>query len=1173
MHKITNAFLTFICLSGLFVLSFTTEGWSRSTATNNNDGKSYVVDDLNQFNADLWMILSDNTFGVHHVWDGVSDHTNANQSAYSELETAVGEYAYALMFCDGAYLPSTPSAGNGSSGDPYQISSFENLLWISESSARWNHHYLQTQNINASATSEACFDSGAGWSPIGNGTDQFTGSYDGGGFTISNLYVNRPSDRYAGLFGRTSEATIQNLYLTGSIISDWDAGALVGYAHGANGLISNVHADVEMTVRESGGGLVGHNQGTIENCSAHGNVLGSEMNFGGLVAYNNGGKIYSSYATGDISTSHAERGQVGGLVGAMLNAGAEIENCYATGNISAQANSDNGGVGGLIGRIRNTNPVISNSYSYGSVSADGGPIGGLVGHNADGSESNVSDSFWDTQTSGTGSSAGGTGLTTANMKLMSNFIAAGWDFQCESNNGTEDFWGRNSIDNDGYPFLSWQGFVHDAAVEAGVVSDDQGVCPGGTFQTLSLTGSNGSVQWQVSDDNALFADIVGATSDTLNIQSMEIDENTWFRAVVTEGTCSDTTNVVLVEILEPTTSSIEVTACNSYLAPDGQEYGESGIYIAVIPNATGCDSTITIDLTVNADIEVNISVAACESYTAPDEAIYTTSGQYLAVLPRSNDCDSLITIDLTIHEPTMSTINPESCNTYTAPDGQVYVASGQYQAVIPNSAGCDSTITINLTITESTLDLSYTSQDATPGFANGSATIVASGGTAPYTYQWNDAFMQTTETMWGVFPGTYVCTVTDDAGCSMSLSVFVDLFTGVPTTNLHANHCNTVGFDFGSIVSASTVQNANAYRWEFVEQGGNALPEYTRYQANPHILLHWITGISLGTVYDIRVKARVGEVWAEYGTVCTITTVTDVPLTEVLPQYTPTNAQANQYAMCNVSSASTVNGAENYEWEFDNGVDPAVYYVRGAGNPSVKLSWVDCLKPGNVYAVRVRANVGGQWGSFGAAHPISMAPTATTQLRPNLCGGTFHLNNWLFPTNVCISSSFEWELVNTVTSEVHIITTTNAVGAARPAWAVPALVPGAEYSVRVKATQCGEEGDFSSACNITIAGPQAQGDETPALRTMAENSATLYPNPNAGTEVRVELNGLGDGNHEVMIQIYDIYGKLIQNEGFGHAGSAMSRLVRFDGNMAMGMYMVQIVVDGERFATERLVIK
>jgi len=82
----------------------------------------------------------------------------------------------------------------------------------------------------------------------------------------------------------------------------------------------------------------------------------------------------------------------------------------------------------------------------------------------------------------------------------------------------------------------------------------------------------------------------------------------------------------------------------------------------------------------------------------------------------------------------------------------------------------------------------------------------------------------------------------------------------------------------------------------------------------------------------------------------------------------------------------------------------------------------------------------------------------------------------------------------------------------------------------------------------------------------------LYPNPNAGTEVRVELNGLGDGNHEVMIQIYDVYGKLIQTEGFGHAGSAMSRLVRFDGNMAMGMYMVQIIVDGERFVTERLVV-
>jgi len=517
-----------------------------------------------------------------------------------------------------------------------------------------------------------------------------------------------------------------------------------------------------------------------------------------------------------------------------------------------------------------------------------------------------------------------------------------------------------------------------------------------------------------------------------------------------------------------------------------------------------------------------------------------------------------------------------ACETHTWIDGNTYTESNysaQFNFVEGAANGCDSVVTLNLTITGNNLAFSTSSTPATLGFANGSATVSVSGGQAPYTYQWNDPFMQTNATAVGLFPGTYSCSVSDDAQCNVQISVFVDFFTGVPETQVHNNHCNTGGFNLGSLVSAVTVQNADAYRWEFTEQGGGTLPEYTRYQANPHILLHWVSGIELAKIYEVRVKARLDGNWGNYGNICTITTVSDVPHTEVRPQYTPTNLQGNPYAMCNLATAYTVNGAENYEWEFDNGVDPVVLYQRGVGNPHVKLSWVDCLKPDHTYQTRVRAQVGGQWGTFGNAHPLEMAPTANTALRSTICGTTRSLNKLLLPNPVCIADSYEYELVNTMTSDVHTAISTNAAGSVILNSFTPPLVPGAEYSVRVKATQCGEEGDFSSACNITIAGPQAEGDEIPALRTMAENSATLYPNPNAGTEVRVELDGLGDGNHEVMIQIYDIYGKLIQTEGFGHTGSAMSRMVRFDGHMVMGMYIVQIVVDGERFTTERLVIK
>jgi len=104
--------------------------------------------------------------------------------------------------------------------------------------------------------------------------------------------------------------------------------------------------------------------------------------------------------------------------------------------------------------------IISNSYATGSVSASGteyrpGVGGGLVGEN----QGEVTDSFWDTQTSGQITSNGGTGKTTAEMQTESTFTDASWDFVAESVNGTEDIWKINEgVD---YPRLSWQVVIGD----------------------------------------------------------------------------------------------------------------------------------------------------------------------------------------------------------------------------------------------------------------------------------------------------------------------------------------------------------------------------------------------------------------------------------------------------------------------------------------------------------------------------------------------------------------------------------------------------------------------------------------------------------------------------------------------------------------------------------------
>jgi len=97
---------------------------------------------------------------------------------------------------------------------------------------------------------------------------------------------------------------------------------------------------------------------------------------------------------------------------------------------------------------------VTQCYSTGSVSGigqDSWEIGGLVGNTYQGS---VTGCFWDIQTSGQATSAGGTGKTTAQMQTAKTFLDAGWDFVGETKNGTEDIWWIN--EGKDYPRLWWE---------------------------------------------------------------------------------------------------------------------------------------------------------------------------------------------------------------------------------------------------------------------------------------------------------------------------------------------------------------------------------------------------------------------------------------------------------------------------------------------------------------------------------------------------------------------------------------------------------------------------------------------------------------------------------------------------------------------------------------------
>lgn len=334
-----------------------------------------------------------------------------------------------------------PSTGDGSVNNPYHIMTLGNLYWIAEDSSRWSKNYIQTADINAVETK--VWFRNSGWVPIGNLSNGFTGTYDGKLYRIDNLYIRRHNENAIGFFGRFCGKAI-NIVLTNVNVlgSEW----VGGLAAENDGTINNCFCDGVITGSSNSGVLVGFNHyGLIINCSSTGNTIGWEA--GGLVGVNSG-TINNCFSTSTVK-SHNSDGS-GGLVG--WNYHGTINNCYSTGNISGDSC-----IGGLVGK--SNFDTISNCYSTGRVSGSY-YVGGLVGQK-DSSGSQVTNSFWDIQSSGMNISASGTGKTTAEMKSSFTFIQAGWDFMDETVNGTNNIWGINQSDNSGYPFLKWQGYLNN----------------------------------------------------------------------------------------------------------------------------------------------------------------------------------------------------------------------------------------------------------------------------------------------------------------------------------------------------------------------------------------------------------------------------------------------------------------------------------------------------------------------------------------------------------------------------------------------------------------------------------------------------------------------------------------------------------------------------------------
>ena len=210
-------------------------------------------------------------------WTG-DINTITDPAAAQTIITMEGCYAITANFILFA-------GGNGTAEDPYQIADWRHFDNVRN---YLNDNFILINTLDSATTgytelTSETANNGKGWQPIGVSTERFTGTFDGQGYEIEDLFIDRSDESRVGLFGVISgKGVIENVGVNGSVIGKERVGILAGQNEGT---VSNSYSAGSVSGSSCVGGLVGQNEGTVSNSYSAGSVSGSTY-IGGLVGKN-----------------------------------------------------------------------------------------------------------------------------------------------------------------------------------------------------------------------------------------------------------------------------------------------------------------------------------------------------------------------------------------------------------------------------------------------------------------------------------------------------------------------------------------------------------------------------------------------------------------------------------------------------------------------------------------------------------------------------------------------------------------------------------------------------------------------------------------------------------------------------------------------------------------------
>lgn len=288
-------------------------------------------------------------------------------------------------------------------------------------------------------------------------------------------------------------------------------------------------------------------------------------------------------------------------------------------------------------------------------------------------------------------------------------------------------------------------------------------CFGEITGTASVNVSGGtapfSYEWSNSETTQTITGLPAGTytvtvTDAVGCTGVETVGVTQPEQLIAQVTSTNTTDV---ECNGDNTGSATITvnggtAPFSYLWSDGQTTQTAtglaaGNYSATVTDANGC--TDVVNVTIDEPTAINLSTTATVANTC------------------ENATDGAITSNVSGGTPPYSYVWNNGATTPNLGN----LAAGTYVLTVTDANGC--TAVSSATVGEfdaPTCTINVTNEVLVGN--DGEATIIVTGGTAPFDYQWSDG--QTTQTAVNLAPGTYSATVTDANGCMTTCDVTLD---------------------------------------------------------------------------------------------------------------------------------------------------------------------------------------------------------------------------------------------------------------------------------------------------------------------------------------------------------------------------------------------------------------